>query len=146
MGIHIPDAGRFRRSILRIFPLFYSTSFGGAYWLWLLILLSFILQAVSYEFRRKSGNLYGTRTYDAFLVFNGVADAYSLGVAVGVFFFGGQFTVTKKQHPRCSRSRNITMGADPRTRSHSRLALPASRSRRILPLPAHWPPCTSSTT
>lgn len=77
------------------FPLFYSTSFGGAYWLWLLILLSFILQAVSYEFRRKSGNLYGTRTYDAFLVFNGVAGCVLLGVAVGMFFFGGQFTVTK---------------------------------------------------
>ncbi|MDE5594838.1 MAG: cytochrome d ubiquinol oxidase subunit II, partial [Muribaculaceae bacterium] len=53
------------------FPLFYSTSFGGAYWLWMLILLSFVLQAVSYEFRRKKGNLYGTKTYDAFLMFNG---------------------------------------------------------------------------
>ncbi|WP_290395184.1 cytochrome d ubiquinol oxidase subunit II, partial [Paramuribaculum intestinale] len=49
------------------FPLFYSTSFGGAYWLWMLILFSFVLQAVSYEFRRKPGNIFGTRTYDAFL-------------------------------------------------------------------------------
>ena len=54
------------------FPLFYSTSFGGAYWLWMLILASFVLQAVSYEFRRKSGNLYGTAVYDGFLMFNGL--------------------------------------------------------------------------
>ncbi len=77
------------------FPLFYSTSFGGAYWLWMLILLSFVLQAVSYEFRRKRGNLYGTRTYDAFLMFNGLFGCVLLGVAVGTFFFGGEFTVTK---------------------------------------------------
>lgn len=77
------------------FPLFYSTSFGGAYWLWLLILFSFILQAVSYEFRRKSGNLFGTRTYDIFLIINGVAGCVLLGVAVGMFFFGGEFTIAK---------------------------------------------------
>lgn len=77
------------------FPLFYSTSFGGAYWLWMLILLSFVLQAVSYEFRRKRGNLYGTRTYDAFLMFNGLFGCVLLGVAVGTFFSGGEFTVTK---------------------------------------------------
>ena len=53
------------------FPLFYSTSFGGAYWLWILILISFVLQAVSYEFRSKPGNLFGTRTYDTFLFLNG---------------------------------------------------------------------------
>ncbi len=77
------------------FPLFYSTSFGGAYWLWMLILLSFVLQAVSYEFRRKSGNLYGTRAYDAFLMFNGLFGCVLLGVAVGGMFFGAEFTVTK---------------------------------------------------
>ncbi|MCM1066771.1 MAG: cytochrome d ubiquinol oxidase subunit II [Muribaculaceae bacterium] len=77
------------------FPLFYSTSFGGAYWLWLLILISFVLQAVSYEFRRKRGNIYGTRTYDGFLMFNGLVGCVLLGVAVGTLFFGGAFTVTK---------------------------------------------------
>ena len=75
------------------FPLFYSTSFGGAYWLWMLILISFVLQAVSYEFRRKPGNLLGTRTYDAFLFFNGCVGCLLLGVAVATFFFGAPFTV-----------------------------------------------------
>lgn len=77
------------------FPLFYSTSFGGAYWLWMLILLSFVLQAVSYEFRRKKGNIYGTRVYDGFLMFNGLFGCVLLGVAVGTLFFGGAFTVTR---------------------------------------------------
>lgn len=77
------------------FPLFYSTSFGGAYWLWMLILFSFVLQAVSYEFRSKRGNLLGTRTYDVFLFINGTAGCILLGVAVGMFFFGGEFTVEK---------------------------------------------------
>lgn len=77
------------------FPLFYSTSFGGAYWLWMLILLSFVVQAFSYEFRRKEGNVYGTRLYDAFLMFNGVAGCVLLGVAVGMFFFGAEFTVNR---------------------------------------------------
>ncbi|WP_290380166.1 cytochrome d ubiquinol oxidase subunit II, partial [Paramuribaculum intestinale] len=75
------------------FPLFYSTSFGGAYWLWMLILFSFVLQAVSYEFRRKPGNIFGTRTYDAFLFINGCAGCILLGVAVGMMFFGAEFTV-----------------------------------------------------
>lgn len=77
------------------FPLFYSTSFGGAYWLWMLILVSFVLQAVSYEFRSKPGNIYGARTYDVFLFINGCAGCFLLGVAVSMFFFGGCFTVTK---------------------------------------------------
>ncbi|MDE7442557.1 MAG: cytochrome d ubiquinol oxidase subunit II, partial [Muribaculaceae bacterium] len=77
------------------FPLFYSTSFGGAYWLWMLILFSFILQAVSYEFRRKKGNLYGTHTYDTFLFINGCAGCVLLGVAVGTMIFGAEFTITK---------------------------------------------------
>lgn len=75
------------------FPLFYSTSFGGAYWLWMLILFSFIVQAVSYEFRHKPGNLYGARTYDVFLFINGCVGCILLGVAVSMFFFGGEFTV-----------------------------------------------------
>ncbi len=77
------------------FPLFYSTSFGGAYWLWILILLGFVLQAVSYEFRKKKGNLFGTKTFDAFLCFNGVIGCILLGEAVGMFFFGAEFTVQK---------------------------------------------------
>lgn len=77
------------------FPLFYSTSFGGAYWLWILILFSFIVQAVSYEFRLKKGNVYGTRTYDVFLFINGCVGCVLLGVAVSMFFFGGEFTVDR---------------------------------------------------
>ncbi|MDE5875784.1 MAG: cytochrome d ubiquinol oxidase subunit II, partial [Muribaculaceae bacterium] len=77
------------------FPLFYSTSFGGAYWLWVLILFSFIVQAVSYEFRNKQGNIYGTKTYDIFLFINGCVGCILLGVAVSMFFFGAEFTVTR---------------------------------------------------
>lgn len=76
------------------FPLFYSTSFGGAYWLWMLILFSFILQAVSYEFRGKQGNLYGRGTYDIFLFINGTVGCFLLGVAVSMMFTGGEFRVT----------------------------------------------------
>lgn len=77
------------------FPLFYSTSFGGAYWLWMLILVSFVVQAFSYEFRRKKGNIYGTNVYDSLLMFNGLFGCVMLGVAVGMMFFGAEFTVTK---------------------------------------------------
>jgi cytochrome d ubiquinol oxidase subunit II len=77
------------------FPLFYSTSFGGAYWLWILILFSFIVQAVSYEYRRKAGNVYGTTTYDVFLFINGCVGCILLGVAVSMFFFGAYFTVSR---------------------------------------------------
>ena len=77
------------------FPLFYSTSFGGAYWLWSLILLSFVVQAFSYEFRRKPGNLFGRRFYDILLFLNGSLGCILLGVAVGGMFFGSEFTVSK---------------------------------------------------
>lgn len=77
------------------FPLFYSTSFGGAYWLWMLILFSFVLQAISYEFQSKLGNLLGKRTYQSFLVFNGVMGPILLGVAVATFFNGSDFLVCK---------------------------------------------------
>lgn len=77
------------------FPLFYSTCFGGAYWLWILILFSFVLQAVSYEYRRKKGNIYGMRTYDAFLFINGCVGCILLGVAVAMFFFGAEFSVNR---------------------------------------------------
>lgn len=77
------------------FPLFYSTSFGGAYWLWMLILIGFVLQAVSYEYRKKIGNIYGSCTYDTFLALNGTLATILLGVAVAMFFFGAEFTVNK---------------------------------------------------
>ena len=77
------------------FPLFYSTSFGGAYWLWMLILFSFVLQAISYEFQSKLGNLLGKRTYQSFLVFNGVMGPVLLGAAVATFFNGSDFLVSK---------------------------------------------------
>ncbi|MDE6396814.1 MAG: cytochrome d ubiquinol oxidase subunit II, partial [Muribaculaceae bacterium] len=70
------------------FPLFYSTSFGGAYWLWMLILFSFVVQAVAYEFRNKPRNIFGPKTYDTLLILNGVFGPLLLGVAVGVMFFG----------------------------------------------------------
>ena len=77
------------------FPLFYSTSFGGAYWLWMAILFSFIIQAVSYEYRSKSGNFLGKKTYDTFLLINGIVGPVLLGVAVGTFFTGADFVVEK---------------------------------------------------
>ena len=77
------------------FPLFYSTSFGGAYWLWMIILFSFVLQAVSYEFQSKAGNLLGKKTYQTFLVINGVLGPVLLGGAVATFFTGSGFYVNK---------------------------------------------------
>ena len=79
------------------FPLFYSTSFGGAYWVWTLILLCFVLQAVSYEFQAKKGNLLGKRTYRIFLIINGVLGPLLLGTAVGTFFTGAKFVIDKAQ-------------------------------------------------
>lgn len=77
------------------FPLFYSTSFGGAYWLWMIILFSFVLQAVSYEFQSKAGNLLGKNTYRIFLVINGVVGPVLLGGAVATFFTGSEFYINK---------------------------------------------------
>ena len=77
------------------FPLFYSTSFGGAYWLWMIILFSFVLQAVSYEFQSKAGNLLGKKTYRTFLVINGVVGPVLLGGAVATFFTGSDFYINK---------------------------------------------------
>ena len=77
------------------FPLFYSTSFGGAFYVWMAILLVFVVQAVSYEYRRKPSSVLGQRTYEAFLVLNGVAGPLLLGVAVGTFFTGAEFTVNR---------------------------------------------------
>ncbi|SES73561.1 cytochrome d ubiquinol oxidase subunit II [Prevotella sp. kh1p2] len=77
------------------FPLFYSTSFGGAYWLWMIILFSFVLQAVSYEFQNKLGNFLGARTFQVCLVLNGVLGPLLLGGAVATFFNGSNFVVNK---------------------------------------------------
>ena len=79
------------------FPLFYSTSFGGAYWVWMLILLCFVLQAVSYEYQSKKGNLLGKKTYRIFLILNGILGPLLLGTAVGTFFTGAEFVVNKEQ-------------------------------------------------
>jgi cytochrome d ubiquinol oxidase subunit II len=75
------------------FPLFYSTSFGGAYWVWIAILFCFIIQAVSYEFRSKPANVFGPRTFETFLFINGALGTILLGTAVGTFFTGSQFSV-----------------------------------------------------
>ena len=77
------------------YPLFYSTSFGGAYWLWMIVLFSFVLQAVSYEFQNKLGNLLGTRTFQWLLVLNGILGPLLLGGAVATFFTGSNFIVEK---------------------------------------------------
>ena len=77
------------------FPLFYSTSFGGAYWLWMIILFTFVLQAVSYEFQNKLGNLLGAKTFQLFLAINGFAGPLLLGGAVATFFEGSNFIVMK---------------------------------------------------
>ena len=99
------------------FPLFYSTSFGGAYWLWMLILFSFVLQAVSYEFQNKLGNLLGTRTFRWFLVANGILGPLLLGGAVATFFNGSNFIVDKNHiagglQPVISRWANSSGGLD----------------------------------
>ena len=77
------------------YPLFYSTSFGGAYWLWMIILFTFVLQAVSYEFQNKLGNLLGPRTFQFFLTLNGIVGPLLLGGAVATFFEGSNFIIEK---------------------------------------------------
>lgn len=77
------------------FPLFYSTSFGGAYWVWMAILLAFVIQAVSYEYRRKEGNVLGQRTFEIMLFINGALGTILIGTAVGTFFNGSMFSVEK---------------------------------------------------
>jgi len=77
------------------FPLFYSTSFGGAYWVWLLILIAFVVQAVSYEYRKKPNNLFGKRFYEILLFLNGLLGTILIGTAVATFFTGSEFSVDK---------------------------------------------------
>ena len=99
------------------FPLFYSTRFGGAYWLWMIILFSFVLQAVSYEFQHRRGNLLGKRTYRCFLIINGIVGPLLLGGAVATFFDGSNFVVEKASltdvgGPVISRWANASAGLD----------------------------------
>jgi len=100
------------------YPLFYSTSFGGAYWLWMIILFSFVLQAVSYEFQSKLGNLLGTNTFRRLLVLNGVLGPLLLGGAVATFFTGSNFIVERENiidgvaTPIISRWANASHGLD----------------------------------
>ncbi|MEA3317657.1 MAG: cytochrome d ubiquinol oxidase subunit II, partial [Bacteroidota bacterium] len=75
------------------FPMFYATSFGGAYWVWAIILFSFIIQAVSYEYRSKANNFLGRKTYDIFLLINGILAPVLIGTAVGTFFTGSEFSI-----------------------------------------------------
>jgi len=101
------------------FPLFYSTSFGGAYWLWMIILFTFVLQAVSYEFQNKIGNLLGPRTFQFFLLLNGIIGPLLLGGAVATFFEGSNFIIEKNNlvdatalTPVISRWANASHGLD----------------------------------
>jgi len=75
------------------FPLFYATSFGGAYWVWIAILFSFIIQAIAYEYRSKPANIFGQKTYDIFLLINGAMGPFLIGTAVGTFFTGSNFSL-----------------------------------------------------
>lgn len=99
------------------FPLFYSTSFGGAYWVWMLILFSFVIQAVSYEFQNKLGNFLGAKTFQVCLVINGVVGPLLLGGAVATFFNGSNFIIDKDNmtmavQPVISRWANASSGLD----------------------------------
>lgn len=85
----------FGGAMFAAFPLYYSTSFGGAYWLWMLLLFFFVIQAVSYEYRSKPANFLGEKNYDRFLFLNGLFGTLLLGVAVGMFFTGGSFVMEK---------------------------------------------------
>lgn len=107
----------FGASFFASFPLFYSTSFGGAYWLWMLILFSFVLQAVSYEFQNKLGNFLGPRVCQVCLVINGIVGPLLLGGAVATFFDGSNFLVAKANltdglQPVISRWANSSNGLD----------------------------------
>ena len=101
------------------FPLFYSTSFGGAYWLWMIILFTFVLQAVSYEFQNKIGNILGPKTFQFFLTLNGIFGPLLLGGAVATFFEGSNFLIAKENlvdagaiTPIISRWANASHGLD----------------------------------
>jgi cytochrome d ubiquinol oxidase subunit II len=98
MGAYFYYSCYLRRSLFASFPLFYSTSFGGAYWVWIIILFAFIVQAVSYEYRSKPDNFLGKTTFDVFLFANGLLGTVLLGAAVSTFFTGSSFTVDADKH------------------------------------------------
>ena len=83
----------FGGALFASFPKFYSTSFGGAYWVWILILFTFIIQAVSYEYRKKAGNVWGAKTYELFMFINGSVGVLLIGAAVGTFYTGSAFSL-----------------------------------------------------
>ncbi|MGM0533301.1 MAG: cytochrome d ubiquinol oxidase subunit II [Campylobacterota bacterium] len=86
----------FGGALFAAFPLFYATSFGGAYWVWMAILFCFIIQAVSYEYRKKENNFLGQRTYEIFLYINGTLGVFLLGVAIATFFSGSEFLIDER--------------------------------------------------
>ena len=88
----------FGGALFAAFPLFYATSFGGAYWVWIAILFTFVLQAVSFEFRKKPGNLLGAKTYESFLFINGTIGILLLGIALATFFSGSSFQLDDYNH------------------------------------------------
>jgi cytochrome d ubiquinol oxidase subunit II len=88
----------FGGALFAAFPKFYATSFGGAYWVWVLILFTFIIQAVSYEYRSKPNNVFGTKVFDAFLFINGLVGVLLIGAAVGTFFTGSNFVLSQYNH------------------------------------------------
>src|SRR5674536_352675 len=102
------------------FPLFYSTSFGGAYWVWIAILFSFTIQAIAYEFRSKPNNVFGQKTFDLFLFLNGSLGPFLIGVAVATFFTGAMFSLNSMNQVHWSTTwygleallnvRNLTLG------------------------------------
>jgi cytochrome d ubiquinol oxidase subunit II len=94
----------FGGALFAAFPLFYATSFGGAYWVWISILVTFVLQAVSFEFRKKPGNFLGAKTYERFLFFNGTIGIFLIGIVLATFFSGSSFQLNDYnqvlwQHP-----------------------------------------------
>ncbi len=88
----------FGGALFASFPKFYSTSFGGAYWVWILILFTFIIQAVSYEYRKKPGNVWGTKTYELFMFINGSVGVLLIGTAIGTFYTGSAFSLNNMNH------------------------------------------------
>ena len=107
----------FGASFFASFPLFYSTSFGGAYWIWMLILFTFVVQAVSYEFQNKLGNFLGPKVFQICLIINGIVGPLLLGGAVATFFDGSNFYIEKANmttsiQPVISRWANASYGLD----------------------------------
>jgi cytochrome d ubiquinol oxidase subunit II len=108
------------------FPLFYSTSFGGAYWVWMIILFSFVIQAVSYEYRSKPANVLGARTFEIFLFINGAVGSILLGTAVATFFTGSAFSIdlgniARLDDPAISRWENPYRGLEAALNIHNLL-------------------------